>query len=192
MRNSITAVTLRSLPSRVARRARSLPETHGGPIVLIAVAVVVALGFGLRLEAALNPSVEPGEGTIVAYQGNDSKSYGEIAESLYRTGRYGTPEMRHPADWSPLAPFFYATVYRLTGGVNIEAGRAAVAMLGGLTVLFVYLLGRRLGGPAVGILAALLAAIYPTFVDNSEQILSEPSEPRTQQFLQRIIQAGRL
>ena len=41
-------------------------------------------------------------------------------------------------------------------------------------VLLVYLLGRRLGGPAVGLLAALLAAIYPTFIDNSEQILSEP------------------
>jgi 4-amino-4-deoxy-L-arabinose transferase-like glycosyltransferase len=49
-----------------------------------------------------------------------------------------------------------------------------VALLGGLMVLLVYLLGRRLGGPAVGILAALLAAIYPTFIDNSEQILSEP------------------
>ena len=41
-------------------------------------------------------------------------------------------------------------------------------------VLLVYLLGRRLGGPGVGLLAALLAAIYPTFIDNSEQILSEP------------------
>ena len=41
-------------------------------------------------------------------------------------------------------------------------------------VLLVYLLGRRLGGPAVGLLAALLAAIYPAFIDNSEQFLSEP------------------
>ena len=40
-------------------------------------------------------------------------------------------------------------------------------------VLLVYLLG-RLGGPVVGLLAALLAAIYPAFIDNSEQILSEP------------------
>jgi 4-amino-4-deoxy-L-arabinose transferase-like glycosyltransferase len=172
MRNSIQPV--KSLPSRVAARVRSLPERHGGPIVLIAVALCVALGLGLRLEAAINPSLDPGEGTIVAYQGNDSKSYGEIAESLYRSGRYGTPEMRHPADWSPLAPFFYATVYRVTGEVNEETGRAAVALLGALMVLLVYLLGRRLGGPVVGVLAAFLAAIYPTFIDNSEQILSEP------------------
>ena len=53
-------------------------------------------------------------------------------------------------------------------------GLAAVALLGGIMVLLVYLLGRRLGGPVVGLLAALLAAIYPAFIDNSEQILSEP------------------
>jgi Dolichyl-phosphate-mannose-protein mannosyltransferase len=58
--------------------------------------------------------------------------------------------------------------------VNPEAGLAAVALLGGVLVLLVYLLGRRLGGPLVGLLAALLAAIYPAFIDNSEQILSEP------------------
>ena len=86
----------------------------------------MALGFGLRLDAALNPALDPGKGTIVAYQGNDSKSYGEIAEALYETGRYGTPEMRNPTDWSPVAPIFYAGVYFVTGGVNPEVGLAAV------------------------------------------------------------------
>jgi len=82
--------------------------------------------------------------------------------------------MLHPADWSPVAPFLYATVYKVTGGVSEETGRAVVAVLGGLMVLLVYLLGRRLGGTVVGLLAAFFAAIYPTFLDNSEQILSEP------------------
>jgi 4-amino-4-deoxy-L-arabinose transferase-like glycosyltransferase len=167
-------MALGSFASRATRRARTLPERHGGPAILVALALVVALGFGLRLDAALNPSLDPGEATIVAYQGNDSKAYGEIAEELYRTGRYGTEEMRNPADWSPLAPFFHAGVYFVTGGVNPDVGLAAVALLGGIMVLLVYLLGRRLGGPAVGLPAALLAAIYPAFIDNSEQILSEP------------------
>jgi 4-amino-4-deoxy-L-arabinose transferase-like glycosyltransferase len=167
-------MALGPLASRAAQRARTLPERHGGLAVLIAAALVVALGFGLRLEAALSPDVDPGPGTIVAYQGNDSKSYAEIAESLYETGRYGTPEMRNPTDWSPGAPLFYAAVYRLTGGVNEEVARAAVAVLGALMVLFVYLLGRRLGGPAVGLGGALGAAIYPAFIDNSEQFVSEP------------------
>jgi 4-amino-4-deoxy-L-arabinose transferase-like glycosyltransferase len=165
---------LGSIATRAQQRARTLPERHGGPVILVALAAVVALGFGLRLEAALSPDVNPGEATIVAYQGNDSKSYGEIAQSLYETGRYGTPEMRNPTDWSPGAPILYAGIYYLTGGVHEELARAVVAFLGGLMVLFVYLLGRRLAGPAVGIGAAFLAAIYPAFIDNAEQFLSEP------------------
>jgi 4-amino-4-deoxy-L-arabinose transferase-like glycosyltransferase len=167
-------MSLGTVATRARQRARTLPERHGGPAILVAVALVVALGFGVRLEAALSPDVDPGSATIVAYQGNDSKSYAEIAQALYETGRYGTPEMRNPTDWSPGAPLFYAAVYKLTGGVDEEVARAAVAVLGALMVLFVYLLGRRLGGPAVGVVAALLAAIYPAFIDNSEQFVSEP------------------
>ena len=167
-------MALGTIATRTRRWARTLPERHGGLAFLIAAALVVALGFGLRLDAALNPSVDPGDATIVAYQGNDSKSYGEIAEALYRTGRYGTEEMRNPTDWSPGAPLLYATVYKVTGGVNPDVARAAVAVLGAFMVLFVYLLGRRLGGPAVGVVGALLAAIYPAFIDNSEQFVSEP------------------
>ena len=37
-----------------------------------------------------------------------------------------------------------------------------------------YLLGRRLAGPLAGLTGALLAAIYPTFIDNTGQLLSEP------------------
>src|SRR5215212_7697342 len=122
-------MALGTIATRARRRARTLPERHGSLAILVALALVVALGFGLRLDAALNPSLDPGSGTIVAYQGNDSKSYGEIAAALYRTGRYGTEEMRNPADWSPAAPFFHAGVYVVTGGVNPEVGLAAVALL---------------------------------------------------------------
>ena len=167
-------MALRRVHSALSGRVRTLPERHGGVIVLVALTLIVLLGFGLRLDHALNPSLDPGKGTIVAYQGNDTKQYALIAAELYRSGRYGTAEMKHSSDWSPVAPFLYAAVYRINGGVNAELGRAVVAVLGALMILFVYLLGRRLGGPGVGLLAALLAAIYPTFIDNSEQILSEP------------------
>src|SRR5688500_6693028 len=140
---------LGTIAARARQRARTLPERHGGPAILIALVLVVALGFGLRLDAALNPSLDPGQGTIVAYQGNDSKSYGEIAAALYRTGKYGTEEMRNPADWSPVAPFFHAGVYFVIGDVDPEVGLAAVALLGAGMVLLVYLLGRRLGRPVV-------------------------------------------
>jgi hypothetical protein len=161
--------------TRAARvRVRSLPQRHGGIVVLAFLAAAVALGFGLRLEKAVNPPAKPGAGSIVAYQGNDALAYERIAAALYQDGRYGTPEMRSPSDWSPGAPLLYAGVYYLTGGVDPERARIAVALLGAAMVLLTYLLGRRLGGPAVGVIAAFLAAIYPAFLDNTGQLLSEP------------------
>jgi hypothetical protein len=161
--------------TRAARvRARSLPQRHGGIVVIAFLAAAVALGFGLRLEKAIDPPTNPGGGSIVAYQGNDALAYEQIAAALYEDGRYGTPQMRSPSDWSPGAPLLYAGVYYLTGGVDPERGRIAVALLGAAMVLLTYLLGRRLGGPVVGVIAAFLAATYPTFLDNNGQLLGEP------------------
>jgi 4-amino-4-deoxy-L-arabinose transferase-like glycosyltransferase len=167
-------MSLRSAVDGALARARTLPDRHGGRAVVALLCVVVALGFGLRLNAALNPTANPGADSLVAYQGNDSLAYGEIAAELYRTGHYGTPAMDHPTDWSPGAPLLYAGVYYLTGGVHPDAARTTVAILGALMILLVYLIGRRVGGPVVGLVAAGLAAIYPTFIDNNEQFVSEP------------------
>jgi hypothetical protein len=167
-------MALAKMTSAARERVRTLPARHGGAAVLVSLALVVALGFGLRLEKAIDPPANPGADSIVAYQGNDSLAYERIAAALYRDGRYGTPEMRSPSDWSPGAPLLYAGVYYLTGGVDPERARIAVALIGAAMVLVVYLLGRRLAGPVVGVVAALLAAIYPTFLDNNGQLLSEP------------------
>src|SRR5439155_10536644 len=131
----------------IRERVRSLPARHGGVACLAALALVVALGFGLRLQSAITPPNDPSGGSIVAYQGNDALAYGRLAAALYRDGRYGTPNMKNTSDWSPGAPLFYAGVYFLTGGVHPEAARIAVAVLGAAMVLLVYLLGRRLAGP---------------------------------------------
>ena len=60
--------------------------------------------------------------------------------------------MRNPTDWSPGAPIFYAArVHADRRREPEDVARAAVALLGALMVLFVYLLGRRLAGPVVGV-----------------------------------------
>src|SRR6266542_4919580 len=95
--------------TRAARvRVRSLPRRHGGMVVISFVAAAVALGFGLRLERAIDPPTNPGGSSVVAYQGNDTLAYEQIAAALYENGRYGTPQMRSPSDWSPAAPLVYA------------------------------------------------------------------------------------
>ena len=125
------------------------PATRGPAVAGCCSSLVVALGFGLRLNAALNPG-DAKHSSIVAYQGNDSLSYSRIAAALYGRALRHAGHAAIPTDWSPGAPLFYAAVYKLTGGVHPNAARGAVALLGALMVLFVYLIGRRLAGPAAG------------------------------------------
>jgi 4-amino-4-deoxy-L-arabinose transferase-like glycosyltransferase len=151
----------------VGRRVRTLPDRHGGPYVLGALGLVLVLGLGIRLAAALDPPP-------LSEVGNDAHVYMRIAESLYELGSYGPPTQKSPSDWSPGAPLFYGAVYYVTGGVNPGTVLVLLALLGVGTMLFSYLIARRLGGPVAGVIAALLAATYPSFVENAQRMLAEP------------------
>jgi Dolichyl-phosphate-mannose-protein mannosyltransferase len=145
-------------------RARSRFRELGRPVHL-ALAAILLIAFAVRLWAALNPIHDPGP---------DAEAYASIARWLFEEHRYGSPTMQAPSDWSPGAPLLYAGLYFLIGSANSEAARILVAVIGTAMVLCVFLLGLRLAGRAVGLLAALLAATYPTFIENNAQLLSEP------------------
>jgi Dolichyl-phosphate-mannose-protein mannosyltransferase len=147
-------------------RIRTLPERHGG-VVLVLLGIALALGLGLRLIGVFDPIDS-------SYQGADAVRYERIAALLYTDHRFAVPGSDSPYDWSPGAPLFYAGVYLLTGGVHLGLARLAIALLGLVTIVICYLLGRRLGGPAAGLAAGLLAAAYPAFVFNTGRLLSEP------------------
>ena len=158
-------MSLGQLRPRVAARARTLPERHGGRAVVIVLVLILALGLGLRVNQALNP--------IPADEvGADAAKYQQLAEQLYTEGRYGDDPLA--TDWSPGAVFLYAGVYTVTGGVNPEAARLVVALLGVIAILLTYLLGRRLGGPWAGVVAALFCATYPIYIHNTARLMSEP------------------
>jgi 4-amino-4-deoxy-L-arabinose transferase-like glycosyltransferase len=146
-------------------RLRTLPERHGGRVVLGLLIAILALGLALRVQAALTPPEDVG---------NDAAAYMAIAKGLYTDGHYGGPTQSSPNDWSPGAPLLYAGVYFLTGGVHVKAALLVVALLGTGTILLTYLLGRRLAGPVAGVIGALLAATYPAFIDNNGRLLAEP------------------
>jgi 4-amino-4-deoxy-L-arabinose transferase-like glycosyltransferase len=146
-------------------RLRTLPDRHGGPVVLGLLVALLALALGLRLQAALTPPADVG---------NDAAAYMQIAQALYEEGRYGARGQASPNDWSPGAPLLYGAVYVLTGGVHPTAALVLVALLGTGTVLITYLLARRLAGPVAGVVAALLAATYPAFIENTGRLLAEP------------------
>jgi hypothetical protein len=147
-------------------RIRTLPERHGG-VVLVLLGLTLAVGFALRLIGVLDPIDS-------SYQGADAARYERIAALLYTDQRFAVPGSDAPYDWSPGAPLFYAGLYYLTGGVHPGLGRLSIALMGLVTIVICYLLGRRLSGPAAGLVAAALAATYPAFVFNTGRLLSEP------------------
>jgi hypothetical protein len=128
-------------------------------------AAILLIGFAVRLWAAVHPIHDPGP---------DAEAYASIARWLFEDHRYGSPAMQAPSDWSPGAPLLFAGVYFLIGEANSEAARIVVALLGTAMVLCTFLIGQRLAGRAAGLLAALLVATYPTYIENNAQLLSEP------------------
>lgn len=155
---------------RAAERARALARRHGGVVPLVALALVLVLAIGLRIGSALTPIADPG---------TDSLTYAALAEGLYEGGSYEGEGVPRPSDWSPGTPLVSAGAYLLTGGVDLRTALLLVALLGTATVLLVYMLARRLvglgpAGTAAGLLAALAAAVYPTFLDGTGRLLSEP------------------
>ena len=128
-------------------RLQTLPDRHGGRVVLGLLVLVTLIGLAFRVQAALTPPADPG---------NDATAYMQIAKALYTSGHYGGPGQASPNDWSPGAPVLYGAVYYLTGGVHLKAALLLAALLGALTIVLTYLLARRLAGPIAGLIAAIL------------------------------------
>lgn len=78
------------------------------------------------------------------------------------------PTAAHP----PLYPTLLAGL-SLFGGDGLLAQRALGAFVGGAVIVVIALLGRRLGGKRVGLLAALVAALYPLLIAADGAPMSE-------------------
>lgn len=115
-------------------------------------------------------------GQSIAGLSNDARSYNSIAHSLLAGGGFIDPESAASgepyASRPPLTPFLLAALYWLFGDNPSTAWRA-FAIIGGLTCLSVYALGRELLGDRVGLIAAALAAFFPMFILVSGLTLTE-------------------
>jgi len=72
----------------------------------------------------------------------------------------------------PLYTYLVALSVRATGGA--DAWRLAQTLLGAVNVMLIGLLGRRLFGPAAGIVAALLVAGYAPYILYDSELLRGP------------------
>jgi membrane protein CcdC involved in cytochrome C biogenesis len=153
-----------SLETSPRDRIAAIVARHGR-WTLVILALILALGFGLRMDKVINPLSDPGD---------DAFAYRALAESLYEQGSYGGPEFETPSDWSPGAPLLYAGAYYLTGGVRDGVGRGVQALLGTAAILIAYLLTLRLTVRRSAALAAAgLVAVYPPFIHSTGALMSE-------------------
>jgi 4-amino-4-deoxy-L-arabinose transferase-like glycosyltransferase len=148
----------------VADHIRALPRRHGRK-TLILLALIAVLGLGLRGYAVVKPVANPAD---------DSHAYYALSKALYEEGSFGEPGFENSSDWSPGAPLLYAASYYATGGAREGTARIVEALLGVAAILVVFLLGERLGGRRVGLLAAFAMAVYPPFIHSTGELMSEP------------------
>jgi hypothetical protein len=133
--------------------------------------VVFALGLGLRLDCAIRAPQEPVD---------DARAYSRIAHSLYEGEGFtqGTgPDTRHlqsASNYTPGLPLLTAGIYELRRAPDEETARIVLALLSSLAIPLAFFLGKRLGGPSAGLLAAVPTAIYPVLLEYSGMLMTEP------------------
>jgi len=153
---------------------------NSGPAVLAALAAILILGLGLRVESAW-------EGRAPVY---DAQAYAAIAANLERGEGFTVgPRATQPSsNYSPGLPLFVAGAYEATSGVHERLARLVLALIGSLAVLFTYLLARRLQPllpfPAQGeenaatalpaLAAAAAVAVYPALLEYQGMLMGEP------------------
>jgi hypothetical protein len=160
--------------------ASKLAARNGGWIGLAALVTILLLGVGLRVGEAW-------DGRAPVY---DAQAYAAIARNLDEGKGFtaGAGATQPSSNYSPGLPLFAAVVYEVTGGVHERAARVVLAVIGALSVLFAYLIGRRLGRllkkgrysaqtsasvwPAL--VAALVVAVYPALLEYQGMLMSEP------------------
>jgi 4-amino-4-deoxy-L-arabinose transferase-like glycosyltransferase len=143
-----------------------LAARNGGRAGLAALVAILLLGVGLRVDYAW-------EGRAPVY---DAAAYARIAANLdqgrgFTAGRTAT---QPSSNYSPGLPLLVTGAYEVSGGVHERLARVLLALVGSLAVLFAYLIGRRLSGPAAGLIGAAAVAIYPALLEYQGMLMSEP------------------
>ncbi len=143
-----------------------LAERNGGRAGLAVLALILTFGLGLRLNEAW-------DGRAPVF---DAAAYATIAANLDHDRGFtlGSNATQPASNYSPGLPLFVAGVYKLSGGVHERLARVILALLGTLTVLFTYLIGRRLSGPAAGLIGAAAIAVYPALLEYQGMLMGEP------------------
>lgn len=133
-------------------------------IALVALAVRVAFAIGVDPQVA---------------EVSDAGAYHLLGTHLAEGRGYIRPydltilgEVRPTAEYPPLLPAIIAAA-TLLGIDTVDGQQLVLCLLGTATVVVIGLLGRRVGGHAVGLVAAALAAGYPMLFQSDAILMPE-------------------
>jgi 4-amino-4-deoxy-L-arabinose transferase-like glycosyltransferase len=132
-----------------------------------------ALGACLAIGAVVRLAVYLGSYRGAPLGFNDAEYYSQQAVGLTRGRWFVDPASGGPgAEHGPLTSIVLAPASWMSAGVQ-DWQRLVTVLTGLATVLVLGLVGRRLGGPLVGVAAAGLAALYPNLWLNDGLVMSE-------------------
>jgi hypothetical protein len=144
---------LHRLATRPGEKSGLAPELSWLGLILL---------FALALRILVLIAIEP---TPLA---GDEGDYYQRAVRLASQGRMAGAGERAPAN-----ELFFAALFRLFG-ISTLVARLGNVVLSAASVVPIYALGRQLGGGRTGLVAALLAALYPNFIAYSHYLWAEP------------------
>lgn len=91
---------------------------------------------------------------------SDASAYNTMAIGLISGNGYGGGISSY---WPPGQPFFLAAIYTVFG-YSPQIACIFQAVISSLTCIVIYYIGKTVFGRKVGVIAGLIAAIYPTFI----------------------------
>jgi 4-amino-4-deoxy-L-arabinose transferase-like glycosyltransferase len=139
-------------------------------LVGLAAIAVVALAIRIGFVLVVNPTL-PNPGDATAYHllaNNLADGHGYIRPFDFQLLQLERPTAEYP----PLFPALLA-VASFVGAKSVDAQRLFLCFVGTGTVVLVGLLGRRVRGPLVGLVAAAVAAVYPMLFLDEAVLMSE-------------------
>lgn len=133
-------------------------------------AIVVATAFAVRLIYILVIARAP------VGIGGDAGFYHSSANLIAHGHFYDRVIFGHPYTTAEHPPLFslVLSVSSLFGGDTLLAHRIVSCAIGSCAVALLALLARRIGGDRAGLVAGLIAAVYPPLVTADGLVMSEP------------------
>lgn len=147
---------------------RRAPWFRYALLAIVAVALVVRLVYALGTIA---------DGPVMGdsyYYHHSARLLADGEGMIFPYDLYELGDRNEAADHPPLY-VLYLAAWSFVGLDSVEAHLVAGVLLGGAAVALSGLLGRKVGGPAVGLVAAGLVALYPNLVVWDSVLLSEPT-----------------